>query len=111
MNKNQVLDFGHKDIDVYWLFFFSPPNARIYWELPQWGYLYQNIRVKPNFAGLTPLHQVVESDNAELVKLLLSAGANVNVKPDLLGNTPLSIAQASENQKILTLLLASGAGK
>lgn len=63
---------------------------------------------KAGFCGTTPLQRAVESDDIELVKLLLDYGAKVNVKDDF-GETPLSTAKENKNKEIIQLLRASGA--
>jgi ankyrin repeat protein len=63
---------------------------------------------RKDYTGATSLHRAVEAENTELVKLLLSAGAEVNVK-NCLDETPLSIAREEEYDDIIRLLRAAGA--
>lgn len=65
-----------------------------------------------NDSGFTPLHWAVMSKNIDLVKLLVSRGANVNAnaadsdKPPI---TPLVMAAGSERKQIATYLKQHGA--
>jgi len=54
--------------------------------------------------GNTALHYVVNQDNAELTKILLSYGANVNATNDK-GWTPLKIAEKKQAKNVMPLLL------
>lgn len=47
-----------------------------------------------NKSGRTPLHIAAQKGNAELVKILLSFGANKTIK-DNLGMTPLNFAEGN----------------
>lgn len=58
--------------------------------------------------GTTALHWAAQSGNAELVTLLLDAGAKVNV-PNRYGVTPLQIASVYGDVAIVEKLLAAGA--
>lgn len=54
------------------------------------------------------LHAAVRSGNAELVKLVLDAGAGVN-NVESLGETPLHVAAENDYVEVARLLLAAGA--
>ena len=56
--------------------------------------------------GNTALHYVVNQDNAELAKILLSYGADVNAANNK-GWTPLKIAEKKQAQNVMPLLLES----
>ncbi|MBO6281483.1 MAG: ankyrin repeat domain-containing protein [Alphaproteobacteria bacterium] len=56
--------------------------------------------------GNTALHYVVNQDNAELTKILLSYGADVNAANNK-GWTPLKIAEKKQAQNVMPLLLES----
>jgi len=60
-------------------------------------------------AGLTPLHVAVKLNRVELVKILISAGANVNVADGKSGHTPLHLAAESGQLDVVELLLAKRA--
>eukprot|EP01080_Neovahlkampfia_damariscottae_P000843 gene843-9092_t len=55
----------------------------------------------------TPLHLAVESNDIEIVKILISNGSKVNLK-DCFGRTPLIIAKQKKQKKIHDLLLKNG---
>ncbi|MGD2135979.1 MAG: ankyrin repeat domain-containing protein [Gemmatimonadales bacterium] len=56
----------------------------------------------------TPLHRAAEAGRAEVIDMLLAAGANVNAG-DVVGASPLHWAAQSGNRAIVELLLARGA--
>lgn len=56
----------------------------------------------------TPLHWAVERTRCEVVRLLLSRGAEVDVR-DIHGWTPLALARRNGNQKMMDLLAGCGA--
>ena len=56
----------------------------------------------------TPLHIACENDNKEIVKFLISKGANINAV-DYKLNTPLHIACSNNRYEIIKLLILSGA--
>ncbi len=64
--------------------------------------------------GWTPLHLAAEYGTTELVKLLLSYGADVNAKTTKkrdrypAGSTPLDVAKIAGNDKIVSLLRSHG---
>lgn len=58
--------------------------------------------------GHTPLHLAVLERKANLVRILVSSGAEVNTR-DQLGRTPLDCAVRDMDQRIVALLLAAGA--
>jgi hypothetical protein len=61
----------------------------------------------PDVMGMTALHQVFRcKEEANLVKLLLGAGADAESK-DRFGHTPLHVAAAIANADALKLILAS----
>ena len=75
-----------------------------------------------NTYSMTPLHAAAETGNAEVVKMLLSAGADVNAEQLAFSlpcgsgeedtpqrNTPLHFAAASGNPETIKLLLDDGA--
>ena len=51
---------------------------------------------------LFPSMQAVGADNAEVVKLLVEAGAHVNLQ-DIFGHTPVSIANKLQLTKIVDI--------
>lgn len=63
----------------------------------------------PNALINTALLHAVEKDNAEIVKLLLDAGADTNVSTTVRGWTSLHIAGSNGNEDITKLLLDYGA--
>jgi biopolymer transport protein ExbD len=67
-----------------------------------------NLKIKSN--GKTMLHVAVESDNLEIVKLLIDAGASINAK-DKIGRTPIMLIDLSEENSsgIIKLLIGKGA--
>ena len=58
--------------------------------------------------GDTPLHDAAYRGYADVVKLLLAAGADVNAK-DSFGDTPLHAAAINGQADVVKLLLAAGA--
>jgi ankyrin repeat protein len=58
--------------------------------------------------GNSFLHLAVRAGNADIVKFLVSKGANVNIK-DIYGQTPLQIAALSDNAEIVLQLVSNGA--
>ena len=63
---------------------------------------------KPDPFGRTPLYNAVFASQPEVVKYLLSKGANV-LKADIDGNSPLHRAAANGNVEIMKMLVAKGA--
>jgi ankyrin repeat protein len=59
--------------------------------------------------GYTPLHSAIQSGNAEVIRLLLAAGADINLR-DGNGRTPLDLALA-KNPMIAELLEQAAQGK
>lgn len=66
-----------------------------------------NVNVR-NSRGMTPLHLAVHLESIEIIKYLVSVGADVNAKNDE-GVTPLHLAVRTGNIEILTFLLSNGA--
>jgi ankyrin repeat protein len=58
--------------------------------------------------GNSFLHLAVRADNADIVKFLVSKGANVNIK-DIYGQTPLQLAVLSDNIEVVIQLVSNGA--
>jgi ankyrin repeat protein len=68
-----------------------------------------DVNVK-NEAGLTPLHVAVIGDDEELVRLLITSGADINARmSNRLARTPLHIAAVRGYKKLVALLVADGA--
>ena len=61
-----------------------------------------------NEIGQTPLFKSIDTNNDELTKLLLAAGADPNIT-DVSGATALMVAPKCGNDKLTKLLLAAGA--
>jgi len=59
--------------------------------------------------GLTPLHYAVLANNRDVVKSLLTHGANANAKDGKYGNTPLIVSVGEGYKEMAELLLAFGA--
>ena len=59
-------------------------------------------------SGRTPLHVMIESNRADVVRVLLQRGANVGTK-DRKGRTPYRFASAKERREIMELLSEYGA--
>jgi ankyrin repeat protein len=59
--------------------------------------------------GLTPLHYATLANNQDVVKSLLTHGANANIRDNKNGNTPLIIAVAKGYKRVAQLLLEHGA--
>ena len=64
---------------------------------------------KANNKGETPLYIACETNQLEIVKLLLDKGADVNLKPRLKMKTPLFLACENENLEMVNLLLEKDA--
>tara|TARA_B100001029_G_scaffold161687_1_gene150597 strand:+ start:279 stop:833 length:555 start_codon:yes stop_codon:yes gene_type:complete len=62
--------------------------------------------VNLKYKGGTPLHQAARLNKNEIVKLLISSGADIHVTDDVRGRTPLHFASNSE---IAELLIVAGA--
>ena len=58
--------------------------------------------------GWTPLHNAVDSDDKEIVELLVNNGADVNATHNG-GGTPLHWAARKGHKQIVELLIANGA--
>jgi ankyrin repeat protein len=58
--------------------------------------------------GTTPLHWVVQANDAEMVQLLIWAGANAKTA-NRLGVTPLAVAALNGNATIIEILVKAGA--
>ena len=56
----------------------------------------------------TPLHHAVEAENAEVIPVLVKAGADVNAK-EYYSNTPLHLAAMFGKIKVIPILLKAGA--
>lgn len=67
-----------------------------------------NINQKDNEMGMTLLHWACDRGHLDLIKSLLSLGANVNAKDDD-GETPLGTARLCEHKDAEKLLLENGA--
>ncbi len=63
---------------------------------------------KPDIFGRTPLYNAVFASQPEIVKYLLSKGANV-LKADVDGNSPLHRAAANGDVDIMKMLVEKGA--
>jgi len=61
-----------------------------------------------HYHGWTPLMHAIGYNNAEIVKLLITAGAQIDAQ-DNDGWTPLMIAASNDNPEIVKLLIAAGA--
>jgi ankyrin repeat protein len=59
--------------------------------------------------GMTALHWAAQSGDADLVQMLLSAGANVRATTRLGGYTPIHLASQGGHARVVAVLLASGA--
>jgi ankyrin repeat protein len=59
--------------------------------------------------GLTPLHYAILAGNREVIKVLLTHGANANAKDSKYGSTPLIVAVGQGDKEVVELLLAYGA--
>ena len=75
-------------------------------NIKQNAYL-QNL-VNNSYHGYTSMHAATSGNHQELVKILISAGADVN-KADKYGQTPLYEASIDGNIKLIKLLLKAGA--
>jgi uncharacterized protein len=53
--------------------------------------------------GRTPLHEAAETNNADVVELLLASGVNVDAQDDD-GKTPLQVAKEKESEAAIRLL-------
>lgn len=58
--------------------------------------------------GWTTLHSLIQQNNFEAAKLIISSGQGLNI-PDKFNRTPLSIAASKGNLNIMQLLLECGA--
>lgn len=67
-----------------------------------------NVNAQHDLFGITALHSAAIQANVDIVKLLLSRGANVNIK-DNDKCTPLSQAKRGGNQEIIRMLMDKGA--
>jgi uncharacterized protein len=59
--------------------------------------------------GMTALHWAAERDDAELVRMLLAAGANVRAATRINGYTPLLLAARAGHAAVMTPLVDAGA--
>lgn len=73
-------------------------------ELKSWGIDFNEI----NEEERTPLHIACHYDNIEVVRFLLSNGANIHIK-DRFGNVPLVEAVNYSSKEIIQLLMDNGA--
>ncbi len=64
--------------------------------------------VARNYMKVQPLHAAVASRNADIVALMLEAGADPNARQQV-GYTPLMEAAGSGNRSMVTMLLDAGA--
>ncbi|XP_074873851.1 NF-kappa-B inhibitor beta [Carettochelys insculpta] len=62
-----------------------------------------------NYDGYTPLHVAVLRKDLEVVKLLVSAGANLNKAELSCGRSPLHLAVESQSLEVVEYLLRAGA--
>ena len=62
----------------------------------------------PGVDGTTPLHWAVHRDDAEMVELLVRAGANVS-QANRYGVQPLWLAAVNGSAEVVALLLDAGA--
>ena len=58
---------------------------------------------------MTALHWAAQKGDAELVGMLLSAGANVRATTRLGGYTPMHLASQAGHARVVAALLAAGA--
>lgn len=67
----------------------------------------------PNFSndrGWYPLHFAIQSQNMDIVKLLVEHGANINQQDGIFGNTPVFIAVSkTEGREFIDFFLNLGA--
>lgn len=68
-----------------------------------------DVSVKPDATGTTPLFLAVREDNVQLTDKLIKAGADVKVA-NRYGVTPLYLAALNGNAQIIEKLLKAGAG-
>jgi len=69
-----------------------------------------NLNFYERTRGLSPLHHAVESNNPDMVRAIIAAGANVNLqKKDTFGQTPLFLAIQYGYNDIVAILLAAQA--
>lgn len=64
-----------------------------------------DINVKDDETGSTPLHHAVKINSVELVKQLLKAGADINIPDNIGRNTPLMLAIKNDFNDIINRLL------
>lgn len=77
-------------------------------EKPEYHEKLQEVLETRNFEGLTPLHVAVSERNVDLVKELITFGANVNANDGKSGHTPLHLAVEQNNLPMVSLLLFEG---
>jgi ankyrin repeat protein len=76
-------------------------------ELVENGY---DVNAFDGALSFTPLHYAVKAENIELVRYLLSVGADVNAREvDKIGETPLGTVAASCSYDVAEVLVKAGA--
>ena len=86
----------------------TKPVPEAVWSLVQWG---ADVNARDP-SGFTPLHFTFvynPSPFLDVVRLLLSSGADVNATTNLSGYAPLHFACALEDAKLVQMLLRAGA--
>lgn len=73
-------------------------------EAVQWLLEYRIVPIDAKTDGQSALHIAVTQGFADIVELLLEAGADPTLQSDILGDTPLSIASNYQHEKILDIL-------
>lgn len=74
----------------------APLNATVYDDYPSWALFH--------FMGLgTPLHRASELGKADVVRYLISKGANLKIE-DAKGRTPLECAEISNRWEVIEAL-------
>lgn len=98
-------DINRKDCDGYPLLVTAAQHQR---ESIVSYLLTRNINIDAtNWDGQSALHVTVQTDNVQIIKMLLANGADVNLK-DNNGNTPLMLAQLNAKADLCALLTERG---